>query len=131
MNTSLKADEFYVHHPTKGEYFSIAGLQFMSELISQAVQANGWDPTKVSFGLDGDSSVWIGYPSASTKIVTSVRVKDGHILYCPRVPAKGQYRWSTMQLPLADPNLAKNLGDALIHNLPKNSKFYDRSTETH
>ena len=123
MNTSLKSDEFYVHHPTKGEYFSIAGLQFMSELISQAVQINGWDPTKVSFGIDGDISVWVGYPSASTKIVTNIRVRDGKLLYCPRVPPEGQSRWATFEVVLADPNLAKNLGDIMIANLPKKSKY--------
>lgn len=123
MNTLLKSDEFYVHHPTKGEYFSIAGLQFMSELISQAVQINGWDPTKVSFGIDGDIAVWVGYPSASTKIITGVRVKDGKLILYPRVPAEGKSRWAPVEVVLADPNLAKNLGDILIANLPKKSKY--------
>ena len=125
MNTILNSDEFYVHHPTKGKFFSISGLQFMSELIAEAVKAVGWDPTKVSFGIDGDTSVWVGYPSASTKLVVGLHIADGKILYRPRVTPPGSACWRNYEINLANPNLSKALGDILVSCLPKNSKFYD------
>lgn len=125
MNTTLNSDEFYIHHPSKGKFFSISGLQFMSELIAEAVKTVGWDPTKVSFGIDNDIRVWVGYPSASTKLVVGLHVADGKILYRPRVTAPGSSHWQDSEINLANPNLSKALGDILVSNLPKNSKFYD------
>lgn len=126
METTLSSDDFYVDHPTKGEYFSLAGIQFLTELIAQAVVEAGWDPAKVSFGMDSDVHMWIGYPSASTKVIKMVAVEDGMLLYEPRYDKDGKVgNWAsdTEELPLADPNLAKNLAAILMKNLPKNSKF--------
>lgn len=121
MNTNLTNDEFYVKHPTEGRFFSIAGIQFMTELLAQAVQTVGWDPTKVSIGTKNDFHVWIGYPSASTKIVTHIRVEDGKLIYQER---NAGWRAKDNELSLAHPDLVKAFGEILVKNIPKNSKFY-------
>lgn len=118
METNLKSDEFYVHHPTKGTYYSLSGLMFMAELIQKAIQHTGWDPTQVSAGIENDTGFWVAYPSASTKLVTRLSVKDGEMSFCTRTGT-----WNMQSLNMADPDMFKKLAEALIKNLPKKSKF--------
>lgn len=130
MNTNLGSDDFYVLNPKSGDHFSVAGLQFMGEMIDQAVRSIGWDPTKVCIGLNY-THVWIGYPSAATKVVTDLHVKEGKLHYRPRLAEPRVYNGKQYKgypqmahLPLAEPELIKNFGVILAANLPKTSKFY-------
>lgn len=123
MNTSLNSDDFYVLNPNSGDHFSVAGIQFIGELVDKAAREVGWDPTKVCFGVDY-TQIWVGYPSAATKVIENVHVKDGFLHYRPRVVPKGQSRWMERKLPLADPNLFKALGEIMVASLPKKSKFF-------
>lgn len=123
MNTNLNSDDFYVLNPNSGDHFSVAGIQFLGEMVDQAVRSVGWDPTKVCIGASY-TAIWVGYPSAATKLVESLRVKDGKLVWYPRKPAPGD-KWTKQgEIPLADPELIKKLGEVLVYNLPKTSKFY-------
>lgn len=132
MNTKLKSDDFYVLNNKTGDTFSVAGLRFIGELVDLAVQAAGLDSTKVCFGTHKESygvqsEVWVAFPSSNTKLLTNIHVKDGYLLYIPRVLPKGKYKWSVKpsKLQLADPNLATVFGEVMKANMPKTSKYYE------
>lgn len=123
MNTNLSSDDFYVLNPKSGDHFSVAGIQFLSEMVDQASRSVGWDPTKVCIGATY-TSIWVGYPSAATKLVDGLRVQEGKLVYYPRKPAPGENWPKQGFIPLADPDLIKKLGEVFVYNLPKTSKFY-------
>lgn len=124
----LQADEFYIKNPNSGRYFTMAGLQFISELLSKAVAEAKLDPAKILMGIDRTythqngpltPTIWIAYPSISTKLVSNLFVEDGRLKFYTRKGGWG----STTELLLADPDVFKLLGNILTENLPKNSKF--------
>jgi hypothetical protein len=93
-------------------------------MVDQAVRSVGWDPTKVCIGASY-TSLWVGYPSAATKLVERLHVKEGKLTYYPRKALPGKDWPETGAIPLADPELIKKLGEVFVYNLPKTSKFYD------
>jgi hypothetical protein len=123
MNTNLGSDDFYVLNPNSGDHFSVAGIQFLTEMVDQAVRSVGWDPTKVCIGASY-TSLWVGYPSAATKLVEGLHVKDGKLMYRPRKAAPGDKWPKSGAIPLANPDFVKHFGEILVYNLPKTSKFY-------
>lgn len=139
MKSILKADDFYVKMKTSSykkedtDFWSVSGLRFISELVSEAIEKAGIEPAKVcirigsgSYGVANDD-VSIAYPSPRTVIVSHIKISNGNLCLArrhgERLDKGGDDWYSTDRIPLADPKLIDKLAEIITVSLPKKSKF--------
>lgn len=99
-----------------GEFHTLAGVGIMVDLLHQAVEQVGADPSEVVLRFkDGSKGAEIDvmYPTPHTFLFSGVKIEDGHIVF-----NLGRTVWLSInneqkKLPLADPNLPKMLGDMI------------------
>ena len=144
MKSNLNFDDFFVIIGKKyggkedDRRFSLLGLQFFSEFVTQAVEKAGLNPAQVTIKVgeqkyyyDGISIAW---PSPATVLISRLSIKsdqtDGAILTGER---RG-HRWGAgpkweefqFKLKMADPNIIDQLAELIKLSLPKNSKYVEK-----
>jgi hypothetical protein len=142
MKSNLNFDDFFVfvgqkYSGAQDRRFSLLGLQFFTEFVTQAVVKAGLNPSQVTIRVgeqkyyyDGISIAW---PSPATALLTRLSIKtdptDGAILTGER---RG-HRWGVtkaedfnIKLKMADPNIIDQLAEIIKLSIPKNSKFMEK-----
>lgn len=137
MKSMLKADDFYVlkkrtsysGHSWVDRWWSVPGLMFMSDIMLQAVEKAGLEPSKVvirvgdfSSGASYNDRISIAYPSPATTIVHDIKI-EGNMLELVR---RGKSRWDkngTDKINLATPDLIDRITIIIKESLPKKSKY--------
>lgn len=143
MKSNLNFDDFFViiatkYNGTPDRRFSLLGLQFFSEFVTQAVEKAGLNPAEVTIRVgeqkyyyDGISIAW---PSPATALITRLSIKtdpvDGAVLTGERRGHKygNGSKWEDFQIKLkmADPNIIDQLAAIIKMSIPKNSKFMEK-----
>lgn len=128
-------DEFFIirdgWNNTKDRRFSLYGLQFITEFITQAVKLAGLNPSQVTIRV-GEKELYhdvisIAYPSPSTTLLTRLTVSEGMLKFERRKTTKDEdYRSLKTELNMANPNVQQELADIIRTVVPKNSKFMEK-----
>lgn len=155
MKSSLNFDDFYVvigkhYNGDDDRRFSLLGLQFFSDLVTQAVEKAGLNPSQVVIKVGENKYVYdaisIAWPTPSTALVTGLSIRNdpvgGSILVGERRGYKhGKMnrktgKWETsglkredfqIKIQMADPNILDLLAEAIKLSLPKNSKYVEKT----
>lgn len=129
----VRYDEFFISR--KKDYgvgvdrrFSLLGLQFFSEFITESVRLAGLDPAKVTFRVGASEyyydTVSIAYPSITCTLISKLTITDGKLTGTRRKTNKSE-SWNSLnfELLLADPNVQSKLADIIKMVIPKNSQY--------
>jgi len=155
MKSNLNFDDFFViigkhYNGEDDRRFSLLGLQFFSDLVTQAVEKAGLNPSQVVIKVGENKYVYdaisIAWPSPSTAIITGLTIKNdpvgGSMLVGERRGYKygkmnrktGKYEASNLKredfqikMQMADPNVLDKLAEAIKLSLPKTSKYVEKT----
>ena len=151
MKSNLNSDDFFVLLGKKfgnqeDRRFSLLGVQFFSDFITQAVEKAGLSPSQVIINVGEKKYFYdvmsIAWPSPQTVLISGLTCKtgDGAFLVGTRRGFKygrykdGKYTYPNglredfdFKLNMADPNLLDQFAELIQKSLPKNSKYVEKT----
>lgn len=108
-----------------GEYLTLAGVGIITEILLEAMQIAGADPNDVVLRFkDGSrgAHVDVMFPTPHTSLLEVVHIMDGEIRFMLKMPKSVDAKDEFYKLPLADPNVADKISDAIMIRAKKHRR---------